>query len=322
MSNPPPPASSPDTPKWTRDPAHTTSSTARRSGASERLRIVRNLLIATENNRAASENNLRASENTVRAAEKGIQAADRTMEAAKEVVRVADHAEQTEDDAGLASPADPPRSEEDLHKDEFTAPRSLEPDNVPVPLPEPRRVRNSLSRFGILERLVLVVSVAGITAFFMVVMPPGTWNLGTNQRTADTNSPDSQSPAQPAGSATTPTASPEPTPAAVDQATASSSSVRQIDHDEVIMLVKRGEEFVMAGDLVAARLMLQRAAEVGDPRASLALGGTYDPIHLEHLGVRGVFANVATARAWYEKAKRFGSAEAPRRLELLAKRDP
>ena len=272
----------------------------RHTGQGPRLRIVRNLLIATEDNRAASENMVRA--------------ANRTMKAAKEVVRVTDDTNRTEDNGALAAPEGPPRSE-----GEFTTPRSLEPDSVPVPLPEPRRIRNWFSVFGILERLVLVVSVAAVTAFFMLVMPHGSWNLGTNQRTADTSSPDSRSPAQPAGSATTPTVPPAPTPAAIDQTTAS-SSVRQLDRDEVIMHVKRGEEFVMAGDIAAARLMLQRAAEAGNPRASLALGATYDPIVLEHLRVRGIFANVAIAQAWYEKAKQFGSAEAPRRLELLANR--
>jgi hypothetical protein len=42
----------------------------------------------------------------------------------------------------------------------------------------------------------------------------------------------------------------------------------------------------------------------------LLLGATYDPIELERLGVRGVFASVAIARTWYEKAEQFGSAEA------------
>ena len=67
--------------------------------------------------------------------------------------------------------------------------------------------------------------------------------------------------------------------------------------------------------------MLQRAPEAGDARASLLLGATYNPIELEHFGVRGAFTSVATARTWYEKAKQFGSVEALQRLELLAKRD-
>jgi len=67
--------------------------------------------------------------------------------------------------------------------------------------------------------------------------------------------------------------------------------------------------------------MLQRAAEAGDAHASLLLGATYNPIKLEHFGIRGSFTSVATARTWYEKAKQFGSVEALQRLELLAKRD-
>src|SRR5882762_8816593 len=79
---------------------------------------------------------------------------------------------------------------------------------------------------------------------------------------------------------------------------AKDSSIRQLDRDEVNMLVKRGEEFLMTGDFAAARLMLQRAAEAGDPHASLVLGATYDPIEVNLLGVRGIVASVATARTW------------------------
>jgi hypothetical protein len=42
---------------------------------------------------------------------------------------------------------------------------------------------------------------------------------------------------------------------------------------------------------------------------------------LEKLGVQGLSADIAKARAWYERAKEFGSTEAPRRLEMLASRD-
>jgi hypothetical protein len=165
-------------------------------------------------------------------------AAERTTKAGQEVARVTDDADWTEDNATPAAPEGPPRCE-----GEFTTPRSLKLDNVPVPVSESRRVRNSLSVFGILERLVLVVSAAAITAFIIVATPPGSWNLWMNQRTADTSSANSQFPVQAVESATMPTASPAPTPAAVDQTTASSSSIRQLDRDEVDMLVQRGEEF-------------------------------------------------------------------------------
>jgi hypothetical protein len=96
---------------------------------------------------------------------------------------------------------------------------------------------------------------------------------------------------------------------------------RNLDRDEIDALVKRGEDFIASGDLAAARLVLQRAAEGGDAGAALTLAGTYDPLVLEKLGVQGLSADVAKARAWYERAKEFGSTEAPRRLEMLASRD-
>ena len=90
---------------------------------------------------------------------------------------------------------------------------------------------------------------------------------------------------------------------------------RQLERDEVVLLVKRGEDFITSGDLSSARLVLQRAAEAGDMHASLALAGTFDP----NLLAKGFAADVVMARFWYERAKQFGSTEAPRRLEQLEK---
>jgi hypothetical protein len=94
---------------------------------------------------------------------------------------------------------------------------------------------------------------------------------------------------------------------------------RQIDPEEVAMLRKRGEDFLAIGDLSAARVVLQRAAEARDAQAALVLAATYDPIVLRQMNVYGVAGDVALARTWYEKAKEYGSPEAPRRLEILAK---
>jgi hypothetical protein len=96
--------------------------------------------------------------------------------------------------------------------------------------------------------------------------------------------------------------------------------IRNVDRDEIDVLVKRGEDLI-ASDIAAARLVLQRAAEGNDVGAALMLAGTYDPVALEKLGVQGLSADVAKARAWYERAKGLGSPEARRRLELLASRD-
>jgi hypothetical protein len=95
---------------------------------------------------------------------------------------------------------------------------------------------------------------------------------------------------------------------------------RTIDQDEIALLLKQGERFIAAGDLVTARLVLRRAAEAGNADGALALGMTYDPAMLEKIGVRGLVADIDQARAWYEKARELGSAEAAHRLELLASR--
>jgi hypothetical protein len=96
---------------------------------------------------------------------------------------------------------------------------------------------------------------------------------------------------------------------------------QNLDRDEIDTLVKRGEDFIARGDIAAARLVLQRAAEGNGAGAALTLAETYDPVVLEKLGVRGLSADVAKARAWYERAKELGSPEARRRLEPLASRD-
>jgi hypothetical protein len=98
-------------------------------------------------------------------------------------------------------------------------------------------------------------------------------------------------------------------------------ALRQLDADEIASLLKRGEDYIATGDLASARLVLQRGAEAGDARAALALAGTYDPNVLEQLGFKGFAPDVGMALAWYEKARDFGSPEAPRRLERLASRD-
>ena len=94
-------------------------------------------------------------------------------------------------------------------------------------------------------------------------------------------------------------------------------SSRYLDPQEVKVLIVRGEQLMDTGDVVAARGMFLRAAEAEDPEAAVALGATYDPSVLRRLGVIGIVADLENARAWYEKAEKWGSREARRRLEAL-----
>jgi hypothetical protein len=128
----------------------------------------------------------------------------------------------------------------------------------------------------------------------------------------------------PAATAPPPAAAPpaaaSPSPATITPAPAArpAAAPRQLDREEIAVLVKRGKDFIANGDLAAARLVLQRAAESKDAEAALALAATYDPLVLRELKVYGFAPDVAMARSWYEKAKEYGSTEAPRRLEFLA----
>ena len=92
---------------------------------------------------------------------------------------------------------------------------------------------------------------------------------------------------------------------------------RQLDGEEIAVLLKRGKELIATGDLAAARLVLQRAADANDVEATLALAATYDPYVLRELKVYSFAANAGMARTWYEKARQLGSSAAVRRLEML-----
>jgi TPR repeat protein len=91
-----------------------------------------------------------------------------------------------------------------------------------------------------------------------------------------------------------------------------------LSSDEIEQLTHRAEAFLAQGDITAARLLLERAAEAHDARAALTLGSTYDPNVLRSMGVVGIRPDTAQAHAWYERALEFGSGEAHRRLTALA----
>ena len=80
-------------------------------------------------------------------------------------------------------------------------------------------------------------------------------------------------------------------------------ALRQTDREEVAVLLKRGKDLIASGDIAAARLALQRAADANDVEATLAMAATYDPHVLRELKVYSFAADVAMARAWYEKAE-------------------
>jgi hypothetical protein len=82
-------------------------------------------------------------------------------------------------------------------------------------------------------------------------------------------------------------------------------------------LVARADRLLEKGDIVGARAIYQRAAELGDASAALALGATYDPNRLWSLGAVGLMGNKDRARQWYIRAGELGHREAKARLAAL-----
>jgi len=106
-----------------------------------------------------------------------------------------------------------------------------------------------------------------------------------------------------------------------DNLASSQSPQRQPDAAEIALLLKNGTVLMGNGDIVAARLMFQRAAETGDAPAAFALAETYDPAVLEKMGTKGAIkADIALAQKWYAKAKDLGSTAAPERLARITRR--
>lgn len=91
--------------------------------------------------------------------------------------------------------------------------------------------------------------------------------------------------------------------------------------DRQALVLKLGASLLKDGNVAAARLMLQSAADAGNAQAAMLLGATYDPLILADLGVRGLRPDPEAARTWYRRAQEYGSSEASGRIERLARMD-
>jgi hypothetical protein len=162
----------------------------------------------------------------------------------------------------------------------------------------------------------------GVRSVTTVAVAPTREEITTAYQSAlQGRAPGATPPAAPAPVAAAPPAAAPvaaPPPAPVPELMIPGDAIRHLDPNEIASSLRRADDLIASGDLAAARLVLRRAANAGDAHAAMRLAGTYDPVILEKLGVHGFVPDVAMARVWYEKAKKFGSAEAPQRLELLA----
>ena len=89
------------------------------------------------------------------------------------------------------------------------------------------------------------------------------------------------------------------------------------DKPEGARLMARASALVAQGNIAAARLVLERAAETGSAEASFALAETYDPIVLSKWGTFGTRGEATKAQELYTKAQAGGIQEANDRLNAL-----
>jgi TPR repeat protein len=89
------------------------------------------------------------------------------------------------------------------------------------------------------------------------------------------------------------------------------------DRERALRLMKKGDALLEDGDVSAARLFFERAADAGLAEAAMALAATYDKAEIERLKLRGILPDAKEARRWYDRARLLGASGAEARLRQI-----
>ncbi|WP_234681035.1 hypothetical protein [Bradyrhizobium monzae] len=95
------------------------------------------------------------------------------------------------------------------------------------------------------------------------------------------------------------------------------ASVNPNDGVQSAKLIARASVLLKQGNIGAARIVLERAVEMGSAQASFALAETYDPLILPNFGTYGTQGDPTKARTLYARAEAGGIKEAKARFEAL-----
>ena len=134
---------------------------------------------------------------------------------------------------------------------------------------------------------------------------------------ANLNSVPSAPTVLPAASRSSATASSGETRFGGDSSTATTATAPEASAGELAALLARGDVLFTKGDLLAARLFYERAADGGDGQAAFKLGETFDPIFLGRAHLRGARGDWSMALSWYRRARDLGLPEAEILLQSL-----
>jgi hypothetical protein len=113
-----------------------------------------------------------------------------------------------------------------------------------------------------------------------------------------------------------PPVEPKP-PAALPVPKIAAAPIDPEEGERALRFLRRGDEELADGRVAPARLLYERAAEMGVARAAMALAATYDAAELAKLNLRNVRPDPAEARRWYERALALGAGDARDRLQRL-----
>ena len=99
--------------------------------------------------------------------------------------------------------------------------------------------------------------------------------------------------------------------------TAATATAPESSAAELAALLTRGDVLFSKGDLLAARLFYERAADEGDGQAALKLGESFDPVFLDRAHLPGARGDRSMALSWYRRARDLGVTEAEIMLKSL-----
>ncbi|WP_146202045.1 hypothetical protein [Teichococcus aestuarii] len=99
-------------------------------------------------------------------------------------------------------------------------------------------------------------------------------------------------------------------------------SAPSLSAEEKAALLKQAEEKLALGDIAAARLLYQQAAQAGSSQAAAALSRTYQPDFLKGLGAEGTPSDPLLALVWARRAEALAKAEPVPEPQLMAPPQP
>jgi hypothetical protein len=168
--------------------------------------------------------------------------------------------------------------------------------------------------------LLIVLTIPKLPSEVMKVLTtPKLPSEATNGLTnAEPPSDETQTPAAPARSTSAETAGGVSEIARlVARANRSTAAETAGNVSEIARLMARANGLLAQRDIASARIVLERAVDMGSAKAAFALAETYDPLVLDAWRTFGTLGDVARAKQLYAKALAGGVQEARDRLNAL-----